>query len=383
MASLSTNAASPPRLPGNLFRFAPNPLETPESPVFFSFPLCYDGQHLGEKIMASGQSWMSSETLAQTAAGYDLRPLSTGEILDRTFQLYRSRIALFASLAALPAAVSFISGAIQAFALQGERTFPNGRHLVVNTHPWITVAITLVASLIYFALYGITQAATTWAVSEIYLGNPAALSSAWKAVSGRWIRYILVVLRQYWSIFSLPFIFFVGFFVIFAIPHLRNHLGLAIVMGLLGFLGSASLIYSVYVALRVSLAIPASVLEGLGPNAAVHRSIALLPERKIRIFLLWLLIVAMSIIVGMVVSPLAFMAITSHGTERYALQMTSLAGSFLSRLLIGPVGAIGLCLFYFDERVRHEGFDIEFLMQRAGGPPPDPAAEESTSPEPA
>jgi hypothetical protein len=333
--------------------------------------------------MASGQSWTSPESLAQTTAGYDLRPLSTGEVLDRTFQLYRSRIALFASLAALPAAVSFISGAIQAFALQGERTFPNGRHLVVNTHPWITVAISVVAGLIYFALYGITQAATTWAVSEIYLGNPAALSSAWRAVSGRWFRYILVVLRQYWSIFWLPLIFFTGSIVSIAANRANRNLGLTIVVGVLMFLGFAALIYSAYVALRVSLAIPASVLEGLGPNAAVHRSIALLPERKVRIFLLWLLVVAMGFVVGIVVSPLALIAVTSHGAERYALQMTSLAASFLSRLLIGPVGAIGLCLFYFDERVRHEGFDIEFLMLRAGGPPPNPAVEGSTSPEPA
>jgi hypothetical protein len=333
--------------------------------------------------MASGQSWTSPESLAPTPAGYDLRPLSTGEVLDRTFQLYRSRVALFASLAALPAAVSFISGAIQAFALQGERALPNGRHIVVNTHPWITVAVTVVAGLIYFALYGITQAATTWAVSEIYLGNPAALSSAWKAVSGRWFRYILVVLRQYWSIFWLPAIFFGALLVVFAINRAGNNLGLSIVMGLLGFLGFASLIYSAYVSLRVSLAIPASVLEGLGPNAAVRRSIALLPERKVRIFLLWLLVVSMGFIVGIVISPLAMLAVTSHGAERYALQMTSLAGSFLSRLLIGPVGAIALCLFYFDERVRHEGFDIEFLMQRAAGPPPSPAVEGTTSPEPA
>ena len=62
--------------------------------------------------MAGGQSWTGAEGLAQTTSGYDLRPLSTGEILDRTFQLYRSRFALFASLAALPAAVQLLSGTL-------------------------------------------------------------------------------------------------------------------------------------------------------------------------------------------------------------------------------------------------------------------------------
>ena len=38
--------------------------------------------------------------------------------------------------------------------------------------------------------------------------------------------------------------------------------------------------------------------------------------------------------------------------------------AFLCSSLIGPVAAIALCLFYVDERVRKEGFDIEFLMNK-------------------
>ncbi len=110
---------------------------------------------------------------------------------------------------------------------------------------------------------------------------------------------------------------------------------------------------------------------------------ALLTERKGRIFLLGLLVFAMGMIVGIVLSPLTFMAVRAHGAERYILQMVQLSGAFFSRLLVGPVAAIALCLFYFDERVRHEGFDIEFLMLRAGTPPANPAAEANPSPEPA
>ena len=93
-------------------------------------------------------------------------------------------------------------------------------------------------------------------------------------------------------------------------------------------------------------------------------------------------LVAISMIVGMVLAPLAFLALRAQGAERYIIQMIQLAGSFISSMLVGPVAAIALCLFYFDERVRHEGFDIEFLMLRAGPPPPNPVAEATTSPEP-
>ena len=91
----------------------------------------------------------------------------------------------------------------------------------------------------------------------------------------------------------------------------------------------------------------------------------------------------MSLIIGIAMSPFTILAIKSNGAERYLLQMGTLTGSFLSRLVIGPVGAIALCLFYFDERVRREGFDIEFLMQRAGGTDPNPVVEGPASPEPA
>lgn len=336
--------------------------------------------------MAGGQTWAGSESLAQTTSGYDLRPLSTGEILDRTFQLYRSRFALFASLAALPAGVSFLSGALQVLFTTGERSMRNGVHLQTITKPVLYGIIVTIGLLLYFACYGITQAATTWAVAEIYLGKPASVGAAWKTATARWFRYVLVTLRQYWSI-GWWFMLSIGMFfaVLALIPRLGG--GSFIAVGVLSFVFGlqvfASGIYAIYAALRVSLAVPASVIESLGPNAAVRRSMALLTQRKGRIFLLGLLVVAMSMIVGIVISPLTFLGLRAHGPERYILQMIQLTGAFLSRLLVGPVAAIALCLFYFDERVRHEGFDIEFLMLRTGPPPSNPPAEASPSPEPA
>ncbi len=340
---------------------------------------------LGDIFMTGEQNWASSESLAQTTSGYDLRPLSTGEVLDRTFQLYRSRFALFASLAALPAAVQFISGVLQILLTTGERVL-HGLHLTVISRPILSAIIVITGFLVYFVCYGITQAATTWAVAEIYLGKPASVSTAWKAATANWVRYVLVTLRQYWSICWWLTLSVAMFFAVLAlVPRLGG--GAVIAFGIFSFIFGlqmlASCIYAIYAAIRVSLAIPASVIESLGANTSVRRSMSLLVERKGRIFLLGLLVVAMSMIIGIVLSPLTFIAFRAHGAERYIIQMVQLTGTFLSRLLIGPVAAIALCLFYFDERVRHEGFDIEFLMLRAGTPPANPVAEGNTSPEPA
>jgi hypothetical protein len=39
---------------------------------------------------------------------------------------------------------------------------------------------------------------------------------------------------------------------------------------------------------------------------------------------------------------------------------------FLTNSFIGPMYATGLTLFYYDQRIRKEGYDIEWMMEAAG-----------------
>jgi hypothetical protein len=48
--------------------------------------------------------------------------------------------------------------------------------------------------------------------------------------------------------------------------------------------------------------------------------------------------------------------------------------------MVVPVSAISLCIFYVDERVRKEGFDVEMLMNRATTPPVSTGIEALPSP---
>lgn len=336
--------------------------------------------------MTSESGWTQAEGLAAAPAGYDLRPLSTGEVLDRTFQLYRSRFVLFASLAALPAAVQFVGGAVQVLTMRTEQVVRNGRTVTIATHPLLPSIITLATTLLFFVVYGITLAATTWAVAEIYLGKRASARTAWQTAMTDWFRYIRVVLRQYWSIFWPIMLVSIALgSVLFLIPAIGLHGtgGKAATMVVVGVFIVASFVYAVYAGIRVALAVPAAVIESLKANAAVRRSRALLTERKFRILLMSLLLIAIGVIIGVVISPLQFLALQSHGTERQVFLIMHLTGMFFSGLLVGPIGAIALCLFYFDERVRHEGFDIEFLMQRAGDALPSiaerPAVEDGAT----
>jgi len=55
-------------------------------------------------------------------------------------------------------------------------------------------------------------------------------------------------------------------------------------------------------------------------------------------------------------------------------------GVVFSNALIGPIYAIGLTLFYYDQRIRKEGYDIEWMMQAAGLLPQQTAGEPAASP---
>ena len=54
---------------------------------------------------------------------------------------------------------------------------------------------------------------------------------------------------------------------------------------------------------------------------------------------------------------------------RLRVSLLSQAISIATNTLVGPILAAGLTLFYFDQRVRKEGFDIEWMMQAAGMTP--------------
>jgi len=312
--------------------------------------------------MASGNTWIDANShLSSSPARFDLRPLSTGEVLDRTFQLYRSRFALFAGLAVLPAAVGVVMQIVRLLysAHQSVQVHPGANVVRVQV---ITAILSFASAVISLVLYGITQAATTWAVSSVYLGEPATIKTAYRTALKGWFRYTLIVLRQIWAGFWLPIALVAAGFVV-GIAR-RGSSGATVIAGGLFLAAFVSLVYATWAYIRVSLAVPAAVVESLPVNAAIRRSKQLLVTRKVRVFLLIVFLFALYFVIGAIQMPLAVIAMRARGSEAFLSQAISLAIQFLARTVVGPIGAIALCLFYFDERVRREGFDIEWMMSR-------------------
>jgi hypothetical protein len=315
--------------------------------------------------MGSGNSWIDTDASSAntfiTPPRFDLRPLSTGEVLDRTFQIYRSRFTLFAGLATLPAAVSVVTQALRLWYAAHQSVQVHTGHNLYKVQI-ITVGMTIVSLIISLLLYGITQAATTWAVSAVYLGEPATIKTAYEAAARHWFRYTLIVLRQIWAGFWLPIILIsvgAGYQVA-----RRGSATATVIAGFVYIVAFLSFSYAVWAYIRVSLAVPAAVLESLGVRVSIKRSKRLLVDRKVRIFLLFIFLFGLYLVIGTIQAPLAFFALRARGAEAFLTHAISLAISFVSGTLVGPLGAIAICLFYIDERVRREGFDIEWMMTK-------------------
>jgi hypothetical protein len=52
-----------------------------------------------------------------------------------------------------------------------------------------------------------------------------------------------------------------------------------------------------------------------------------------------------------------------------ATQIVASFGTFFSGSFVLPIYSIALTLFYYDQRIRKEGYDVEWLMEQAAMPP--------------
>jgi hypothetical protein len=254
-----------------------------------------------------------------------LRPLSTGELLDRTFSLYRSHFGLFIGIFGLPHLVVF------AFQCVGVGLQTTGNQLA---NAFITFVWTIGAAILTLIVSAASQAATVVAVSDVHLDRPSSVRDSFARIKG----------------------------------HILGVIGVSMLVGIGAFFGFVALIVpGVLLALMWSLAVPVKVLEDKGVTDAMSRSSDLTKGDRGRIFVIWLLFIVLSIGVSLLIQwpvELAAGASSRAAMARAGAgwRVTSLAAAFISQCLVGPLATIAFSLVYYDERVRKEAFDLQLMM---------------------
>lgn len=307
---------------------------------------------------------------------YELRPLSLGEILDRTFALFREHFWLFAGIAAITGALNLCVGLLQVLM---QYAFAHQK-VVLGI---ISVGGGMVGALVQILGIGVTYATLIFALGEVYLGKTTDVLGATKAVLPKWYRYFGIVIWQSWSAAWVALLLVIPGFILIGLAAAAGGASASTFAGsalvFLGFLGG--MVYGVIAYIRNSLAIPATVIEQLPVRASMRRSKDLAAGTKGRIFVVYLIGLALTIAIGTADVPAIVMFIRGassgqiHVFPMIWLQVVGAVG----HTLITPVVLIGLALVYFDQRVRKEALDLVMMM---GNPaplappmPPAPPAE--------
>jgi hypothetical protein len=248
-----------------------------------------------------------------------LQPLTTGQLLDRVFTLYRQNFLLFFLIAAVPQAVLMLMMA--------------GGAVVAGAAPIAAVGMVVVGLLLYLGTLGLSQGATTIAAAE-----------AFRRIAPRTL--VLV----------------------------GTMIGVSLLVGM----GLILLIVpGIYFLVTYSLALTVVAIEKVSFSEAMSRSSDLVKGNRGRVAVIYFLsLVATYVIAFALAFPAGMAAAVLQESMPVVSAILQMAGQVVSSALATPIGLIGFTLAYYDARVRKEAFDLHLMMDSAT-PAQNPAATAS------
>jgi hypothetical protein len=312
----------------------------------------------------TGLNWESMlgeerRTKPRIGSGIQIHPMAIGELLDRSFRLLRQHFWLFFIVMFIPQGLFFVieHGARLAF------TAPSGGSLGLGV---FTVFAFLAAVMVHFW----AQGALIFAVSETYLGHSTSIKESYKAIRKR-LGQLLGTMSLFW-VMVLIWLALAGIITAVLMPVLAA-VGIGgavlIVLSVIAFI--VTFWISLHLFLNWLLVDKVVVLENMGWMTALRRSKDLMNARTEPGF--WrrpknkaALIILLGILIGIGIH-LLFQA---PGLVFNLFAPESLLGStvmgllnIISTSLAAGYTAIAMILFYYDIRVRREGFDLKMMAQ--------------------
>jgi hypothetical protein len=322
-----------------------------------------------------------------------LRPANLGEILDRTAALYRSRFLVFVGVAAIP------SGGLLFFAAAGfllSAWIGSADPASALLLGMAMLGLVLMATPVCLGLTALGSGAMSHAASQAFLGERITIRDAYAAAWKKGWRYLGLLSLQILFLAIVPFtawVLMVAGLAVLAAAGRRVGAGgggfVSLQATLLLIVGLGLVVYFLWMLLRICLSFSASVVEQLGAWAALRRATALSAGARGRMLVLYLLCAALTWIVSMVLtvpvvivlSVIPQMNTPQHQQTAGALILFLVYGaSFASQAFTKPVSGIAMMLFYYDQRIRKEAFDIEWMMREAGMAADAPAPAQLAEP---
>src|SRR6185312_7734666 len=314
-----------------------------------------------------------------------LRPMSTSQVLDRTFSLYRQNFLLFAGIAALPPALLLLGqlGLVGA----GTLSILSGRTGLQIAAIGADVLTGMALMALWIFGYALCTGASVYAVTRVHLGHKTSIAEAYKlmfpyagTVLGIVVLAFLAVAAVLMATVLLIVIPVVGIRIILKGQPLASSVLVGILVLLLVIAAACAVFY---LTAKFSLAVPSAVVERLGVVESLRRSWSLAQGSVLRLILVNILAAVISFGLSAVLSLPYFIGIILSVTKKSPAAMAPFMvwqyiGDFLARSIAFPIATIAVSLIYYDERVRKEAFDLQLMMEAIRQPQPPPLQGEAT-----
>lgn len=295
-----------------------------------------------------------------------------GEIFDRAITLYVRNFWPFLAIVL----VLIVPLAVIQFFLDSSQAVQIDQAIRILAHPNATpptfanmfsspgelVAIAAVLVL-YVTLWPFVFVAVAIGVARLYRGRPVEFGACYRSVMPHWGAILLTQL-----VAIVVFIaWYAAFFVVLVAAGVLVVLlaQAAIVLGIVAFVAVLLVALAFVLALALvfvalAFAMNAVVIENAGPMAAVGSGFKRVFTGKELPRALVFAISAVAVIFGgsLVVSAVALLALFAHAVAVEVIL------SALLRAAIAPFSIVLIAVYYFDVRIRREGYDLEAEIER-------------------
>jgi hypothetical protein len=309
-----------------------------------------------------------------------LAPLGAGDLIDRAVRLYRRHFFTLIRIAAPPVVIAAIGSVLSSVGSRNVFKTSDDRSLAFYITLTIGGALIFIVGNVFSLI--VMGGATRNLVMHLLWNEPVSVRTTYAAVRSRfWSLFFATIVMIVWLtmtiLISLTVWYFVFAFVLFG----SIMLALAVPPWLAVFVGSVGTIVVSFLGLwllfflagRVAYLPQAILVEGKGVFDALSRSFSLASGNVKRLMAMALFTTfasysALMILIvpllwfgylnGVDLSPFGQAEVPAWYTIGYNVIFEA------SHILLAPVWMLGLSLLYVDERVRHEGYDIELLAAR-------------------
>lgn len=315
-----------------------------------------------------------------------LAPLGAGDLIDRAVRLYRRHFLTLIRIAAPPVLVSAVGSTLTTIAFRAIGATPSNMRLFL----YILVLMGGVLVIVTGALFSliVMGGAARNLVAHLLWDEPVSFRSTYAAVKSRfWGLLGASILIALWLTFC-AWLATMGFYLVFlvvfvgvvaiasVIPEFVT--GIVVVFGIIGALVGALVLFFL-LAGRMAYVPQAMLVEGRSVGSAIGRSFSLASGnvRRLMAMALFTFFATYSAL-ALLIIPLGWYGwasgvdVSPFGTEWpawYAIGYEVILQC--SHILLAPIWMLGMSLLYVDERVRHEGYDIELMAARQLPPMPE------------